>query len=64
MEIQNKGGKMAEIQIRGKRPIILGTREDKKKKGEHSLYAGPHSVDMPHWEEAQMEHGALCLQLH
>lgn len=55
---------MAEIQIRGKRPIILGTREDKKKKGEHSLYAGPHSVDMPHREEAQMEHGALCLQLH
>lgn len=43
---------MAEIQIRGKRPIILGTCEDKEKKGEHS-------VGMPH-----MEHGALCLQLH
>lgn len=57
MEIQNKGGKMAEIQIRGKRPIILGTCEDKEKKGEHS-------VGMPHGGEAQMEHGALCLQLH
>lgn len=48
---------MAEIQIRGKRPIILGTCEDKEKKGEHS-------VGMPHGGEAQMEHGALCLQLH
>lgn len=32
---------IAEIQIRGKRPIVLGTCEDKEKKGEHS-------VGMPH----------------
>lgn len=40
---------IAEIQIRGKRPIVLGTCEDKEKKGEHS-------VGMPHGGEAQMEH--------
>lgn len=52
MEIQKKGGKMAEIQIRGKRPIILGTCEDKEKKGEHSVgmpHGGKHRWNTGHY---------------